>query len=266
MKVVDLGEIDGPILLYGGPYSNRHATRALLAAAEDLGIPGDRRICTGDMVAYASAPVETAELVLAGTGCVVAGNVERQLGAGAEDCGCGFDEGGVCDLLSRSWYPVADRAVGPELRRVFAELPDAAVFRHAGARYGVIHGGVRDISRFIWPGDPAGVFAEERGAFAEEAGDVDVVVAGHSGMAFTRADWINAGVIGMPPHDGRRGGRFVVLEDGRAMIHRLDYDADAARLAMIGAGLDQGYHDALVTGFWPSESVLPRRLRRFSSL
>ncbi len=264
MRVADLGEIDGSILLFGGPYSNLHAMRALVDVAERLGIPKDRRICTGDVIAYAAAPVETAELALAETGCVVAGNVERQLADGAGDCGCGFDEGGVCDLLSRSWYPFADGAVGPELRSVLARLPDAAVFRHAGTRYGVIHGGVRDISRFLWPGDSAEAFADEREAFAEAVGRVDVIVAGHSGLAFTRPEWINAGVIGVPPHDGRLDGRFVTLEGGRAVIHRLDYDADAARKSMIEAGLTQGYHDSLVTGYWPSEGVLPRRLRRFS--
>ena len=32
--------------------------------------------------------------------------------------------------------------------------------------------------------------------------------------------------------------------------------------ALIDAGLDQGYHTALETGYWPSEDVLPMDLRR----
>ena len=48
-----------PILVFGGPYSNLRATRALIAEAHRLGIPGDRAICTGDVVAYCAEPEET---------------------------------------------------------------------------------------------------------------------------------------------------------------------------------------------------------------
>ena len=61
---LDLGELDGPVLIFGGPYSNLHATKALKAEAEKLGIPADRVLCTGDVVAYAAAPDATTELIL----------------------------------------------------------------------------------------------------------------------------------------------------------------------------------------------------------
>ena len=43
--------VDGPTLVFGGPYSNLQATRAVLAEAARRGIPHQRVVCTGDVVA-----------------------------------------------------------------------------------------------------------------------------------------------------------------------------------------------------------------------
>ncbi|MFD0858378.1 metallophosphoesterase family protein [Roseovarius aquimarinus] len=265
MRWIDLGTQDAPLLLFGGPYSNLYALDALLEAGARAGIPTARMICTGDVVAYGAAPGETVARIRAAGCTVIAGNVERQLGAGEGDCGCGFSPGSTCDRLSAGWFAHADAAVSAEDRAWMADLPGMAVFRHQGARYAVIHGGARDVSRFIWECDAEEVFAEELAAIAEMVGPVDGVIAGHAGLPFVRqvggATWINAGVIGMPPHDGAPATRFAVLEHGRARIERLDYDHAGARAAMVAAGLTQGYDRALETGYWPSEDVLPAVLR-----
>ena len=147
----DLGVLDGPVMLFGGPYSNAQATRALLRAAHRAGVTGARMVCTGDVVAYCGAPVETVDLIR-GAGChVVAGNCELQLAAGADSCGCGFVPGTACDLLSAGWYGFANARIPEDQRDWMRGLPTLAVFTHAGKRYGVIHGGVRDVSRFLWP-------------------------------------------------------------------------------------------------------------------
>ena len=51
--VRDLGPLQGPVLIFGGPYSNLLATQAMREAAASLNIPGENVICTGDVVAYA---------------------------------------------------------------------------------------------------------------------------------------------------------------------------------------------------------------------
>ncbi|WP_327314567.1 metallophosphoesterase family protein [Jhaorihella thermophila] len=265
MRVADLGEMDGPMLLFGGPYSNLAALEALIAQARVRGLPPERTICTGDVVAYCAEPAECVARIRA-LGChVIAGNCERQLAAGESDCGCGFDEGSACDLLSAGWYGFADARIGSADRDWMRGLPDLAVFRHAGRRHGVVHGGVTDIARFLWPVSPDDAFAQEFAAFAEIAGPVDAIIAGHCGIPFVRETpwgrWINAGVIGMPPNDGRPATRFALLDSGRAEIEELDHDHRAARAAMERAGLTQGYHAALCSGYWPSEDVLPAVLR-----
>jgi len=256
----DLGTIDGAVTLFGGPYSNLQALEAL------AGVVQGEAICTGDLVAYCADPMASVARVRAMGAAVVAGNCERQLAAGALDCGCGFDTGSTCDLLSGPWYAHARAELTPDVRDWMASLPDVISFRHAGARYAVIHGGMTDISRFLWPTSPEVDFATEIGAIEAAIGAVDAVIAGHCGLAFERRIgahwWINAGAIGMPPNDGDVRGAYAILAQGQLTFHRLRYDHTRAAAAMRAAKLTQGYERALETGYWPSEDVLPVPLRR----
>lgn len=268
--VKDLGRISGDILVYGGPYSNLEATGALFDEADRLGIARAQRLCTGDVAAYCADPVATAEIVFERGGPVVAGNCERQLAAGADECGCGFESGSACDLLSRGWYPHARAAFSArgDLRAGFAACPDLITFRHGQRRVAAVHGGLTDIARFIWPTSADAVFDEEIAAIERAVGGVDVVLAGHSGVAFARwiggTLWLNAGVIGLPRNDGSPDTRFAILgETGHRIVH-LRYDHGQAASKMRAAGLVQGYEATLETGYWPSEDILPLDLRRVS--
>ncbi len=264
--VHDLGRLEGDILVFGGCYSNLQATEALFLEAEARGIASANMICTGDMVGYGADAAAVAQAVRASGCAVIAGNVERQIAADAADCGCGFAEGSACDLLSANWYPHAAAQIGDDLRDWMVKLPDLLVFSHDTKRYAVVHGGVAQIARFIWPVSDEAAFLSEFAQAGAIAGRVDAIIAGHSGIAFERTigdrHWINAGAIGMPPHDGRQQTRFVLLTERGARIERLDYDAEAASQSMKRAGLTQGYHSALLSGIWPSEDVLPPEMRR----
>ncbi|WP_298917996.1 metallophosphoesterase family protein [uncultured Roseobacter sp.] len=261
----DLGIINGPVLLFGGPYSNLHALQALIADADRFQIRGHHMICTGDVVAYCGAPAQTVDTIRQMGASVVAGNCEKQLAENAPDCGCGFDADSACDLLSQGWYPFANARVDPKARRWMGHCPDILSFRHQGARYAVIHGGWTEIARFIWPNSSNAVFEMEWCAIESSIGAVDHVIAGHCGLAFVKETpqgrWINPGVIGMPPNDGRQQTRYGILDGGEVQIHRLSYDAEAAAAAMRAAGLTGGYEAALLSGYWPSEDILPVSLR-----
>lgn len=265
LQIKDLGELIGEVLIFGGPYSNLQATDAVLSVAKQRAIAPARCICTGDAVAYCANPAETLHL-LDGACNWVAGNCEKQLTAAADDCGCGFAEGSACDRLSRGWYPFALNAISGPDRALMGRCPDMLVFEHLARRYAVIHGGISDISRFIWPQSDKAVFTQEIAEIQAVAGRIDAVLADHCGVAFQRdidgVEWINAGAIGMPPHDGGARTRYVILGENGARIERLSYDVDAAVDAMQINGLTQGYDIALKTGYWPSEDVLPAALRR----
>ena len=266
MRFRDLGVIEGEVICFGGPYSNLQATEAVLAQGRERGAT---MICTGDVVAYCARPAETVALIRAAGVTVVAGNCERQLAAGAADCGCGFEEGSACDLLSAGWFAHADREVDAEARGWMGELPDMIGFTHAGSRWAVIHGGLSDVSRFLWEVSPQAAFAEEVALIRDVMPDVTGVIAGHSGLPFRRhvagVMWVNAGVIGMPPHDGGQAGRYAVLSVEGVILQDLTYDAAGAFADMQEAGLTQGYERALLSGIWPSQDVLPEGLRRSDS-
>jgi len=259
--VLDLGDLAGPVLIFGGPYSNRHATEALRAEAHRLGIPPERCLCTGDVAAYCAEPMETTDLIR-DWGChVVMGNCEESLAAGAADCGCGFEDGSACDLLSRQWFDHASACLDGPRRSWMGSRPRRIRFRLAGRAFAAIHGGAAEISRFIFASTPE---AEKR-AEADRV-QADVVLAGHCGLPFTQvlADgrgWLNAGVIGMPANDGTTDVWYALLvpEGGgvRLTHHRLAYDHAGAAAAMRAAGLAEGYARALETGLWPSLDVLP---------
>ncbi len=260
--------VDGPLLAFGGPYSNLQATEAVLAEAALRGIPARRVLCTGDVVAYAADAAATCDLVMDSGIAVLAGNCEEQLATAAPDCGCGFEEGTACDLLSRSWYAHALGEVTARHRAWMAALPRRmALALPDGRRLAVLHGGAAEVSRFLFPSTPEPVLADEIAA----AG-ADGVVAGHCGMPFARvvgdALWLNAGAIGMPADDGTPRGWFAVLTpDASGLVVEilpLDYDHAAAAAAMRRARLPEGYAAALESGIWPSCDVLPaaERARR----
>lgn len=261
MRVQDFGRFDEPIVLFGGPYSNLAALEALST------IIGERpAICTGDVVAYGAEPVQTVNLMQAMAVHCIAGNCERQVAEGALDCGCGFENGSSCDLLSRGWYSYLSSECDPDTITWLADQPELGVFIQGKRRYAVVHGGATAINRFIWPDSQSEVFLEEITALEGHLGKIDGIVAGHCGIAFHRKieeyQWINAGAIGLPAHDGRPETRYAVLTDGDVVIERLSYEHESARSAMVRVGLTQGYHDTLRSGLWPSEDVLPPSLRR----
>ena len=252
---------DGPILVFGGPYSNLEATRAVLAEARRLAIPQERVICTGDVVAYCGSAAETTRLVFESGVNVVKGNCDEQLGEDADDCGCGFPDGSACDRLSTAWYAYARGQVDEGDRRWFASLPERIDLEIGGARLAVVHGSVSRINAFIFATSDIG---EKRAELALSGSDG--VIGGHCGLAFSQVIdgrlWHNAGVVGMPANDGTRRVWYSVISPlaggGVRIEHRpLEYDFRSAMARMVEAGLPADYRVALETGIWPSHDVLP---------
>lgn len=265
MKHCDLGVLDDDLLLFGGAYSNLQATLALLEEARVRNVAADHVICTGDLVAYCGAPSATLAAVRDFGSVVLAGNCEVQLALNADDCGCGFEEGTTCDRLSVAWYAYARAQLNANALAWMAGLPDVLSFKHHGKRYGVLHGGATDVARFIWETDDEAVFDVEWMALEAITGPIDGVIAGHSGLPFIRETprgvWMNAGVIGMPPHDGRQQTQFGLLSGGAFEMVDLSYHVSGAVADMEAAKLPMDYAVALQSGYWPSEDVLPDALR-----
>ena len=261
--------LDGPTLVFGGPYSNLQATAAVRDEAARLGIPPARIICTGDLIAYCGDPAPTIDLVRAAGIHVVMGNCDEQLAQGAGDCGCGFPSGSACERLSAAWFAHADAQVGRDARAYLATLPRRIDLLIGGRRLAVIHGSVSRINQFVFASTAAAIKRREL-----DLAGADGVIGGHCGLPFTQTIdgelWHNAGVVGMPAHDGTPRVWYSVLTPvagGLRIEHRaLAYDHAAAAAAMIRAGLPPDYREALASGIWPSCDVLPYREIRESGV
>ncbi len=253
---LDLWEIDRPVLVFGGPYSNARVTEALIKAARSHGIAPSHVICTGDVAAYCGEPERTSQLLMQ-FGChTVFGNCEDSLGYRLDDCSCGFEEGTACDVLAGHWYAHADATLSDTSRAWMRQAHRRITFTMADARIAVVHASLNSLNEFV--------FAST--AMDAGFGDYDGIIGGHSGLPFTITSeerfWHNAGATGMPANDGTSRVWYSILNpvDGAIDIRHfaLNYDQAAAADAMRRAGLPMGYAKGLETGLWLGLDVLPR--------
>lgn len=264
-SVRDLGELTGPILVFGGPYSNLQATQAMIGEADRLGIAPVNIICTGDVVAYAADPAATTDAIMDWGIVTVMGNCEESFGAEADDCGCGFEEGTACDVMSRQWYAYANACLTPSQRAWMRGLPWGLRFTLGGRRFAVLHGSAQSINEFVFEASDDNV----KRSGLEMLG-VDAVIGGHSGVPFTQLTgsglWHNAGVIGMPANDATPRVWYSVLRTTDQGIEieicPFEYDHAAAARAMRDRKLPEGYASCLETGLWPNMDVMPQAERK----
>jgi len=258
--------MNGPVLVFGGTYSNLEATVALRREADRLGIGPDNIVCTGDVVAYCADPVATVAAVRDWGVPVIMGNCEESLGWSKDDCGCGFEEGTACEQLSIDWYSYANRALGAEDRAWMRSLPRRLEVTIGNRRLAVVHGSVESINSFVFASTP---WADKERQIAGSG--CDGVIGGHSGIPFTHAAdgklWHNSGALGMPANDGTSRVWYSLFlpkgDDIEIRLMSLQYDALAAARKMRERGLPAGYADALETGLWPScDVLLPEELAR----
>jgi predicted phosphodiesterase len=245
-------------LFFGGSYSNIHALQSLKEEAEKLNIPAQNIYHTGDVVGYCAFPNETVNAVREWGINVIAGNVEVQLSEGKKSCGCNFEKGSRCADFSTRWYPYAQTQVSVANIDWMKTLKTYQVVEINGLRFGIIHGGLTDISQFI--------FESTDTAKKEEIIhqlNVDVVVAGHSGIPFMQQIktkyWINPGVIGMPANDGTPRGWYAIYNaiTNTFTLKSLNYDHIEASKEMIGKDLPTEYAKTLIDGFWDNCEILP---------
>ncbi len=257
---MDLGTFTQPVLLFGGPYSNFDAIKALKKQADNIGIPPNHIICTGDIVAYCAQPYETVEMIRSWGIHVLMGNCEESFANKADDCGCGFNKGTSCDLLSAEWFQYANTQLIDEQREWFAKLPRKLSFTFFDKKVQIVHGSISSINQFLFASSDPQLFLQQA-----TISDADIIIAGHSGIPFSKKIhdklWHNAGAIGMPANDGTSNTWFSVLsrsdEKTRIESIALHYDHEHAHEQMQLAGLKNKYASALKTGLWPSMDVLP---------
>ncbi len=279
-STLDIGTLEGPLLVFGGSYSNLQALKKMKAIAGDLGIPASNIIHTGDVVGYCAQPEEVVHAVRAWGIHVIAGNVEIQLREGQTDCGCEFEEGSRCDIFSMQWFPYAQERLSQASIDWMDGLPDFIRFEYAGHQGLVVHGSWFNTAEYIFQSTP---WEEKKRNF--DAAGVDLVLAGHCGLPFVDKGmeglWLNPGVIGMPANDGTTRVWYLVLGDkqqdvvvagvkgGNAVAktvhrggihytqHSFEYNFAAAAALMEAEPLPKAYAHTLRTGVWDNCEILP---------
>jgi len=261
MQAANLGHIEAEkLLIFGGPYGKLEATQALFAKAEKIGIGSDYIICTGEIVSYCADPLETTYFLCDKNIHIIQGNCEQSLAEDSEECGCGFEEGTACDVLSKSWFSYCRSQINADIKEWFGSLPERLYFTFSGKSFAVVHGSPVNISEFVFASDP-----DEKLTAHIQKTEADCVIGGHSGLPFTKVIddrcWHNAGVIGMPANDGTPRVWYSLIsqsEGGIVFEHKaLSYPAPAAQAKMEKEGLPDGYAQALTSGLWPSLDILP---------
>ena len=252
------------LVVFGGVYGNLAALESLLDWAAKRGAAANQFVCTGDLAAYCADGAAVCELVrkeLAGRAILIRGNCERALAEDAEDCGCGFESGSACAILSDAWFRHARSTIPPESKQWMGSLPARRNFIFAGRRIAAVHAGSGADNEFIFSSTPE---REKRRQLA--ALEADGVICGHSGIPFSELVggnlmWHNSGALGMPANDGTVRVWFSLWEESGSAIRirhiPLEYDFGSVREAMRVAGMPEGYRECLESGIWPSDSVLP---------
>lgn len=252
------------MLVFGGICGNLHAWHALLRVAARAGIPPRDWVCTGDMVAYCAdgeaVCAEVRKVMPKGTGIIIRGNCERSVAEDNDDCGCGFAEGGVCDVLSASWFNHAKKTITPRHKRWFASLPERAKVSFGGRVLTVLHAAADADNRFVFPSTPEGEKMQQI-----RQCQTDGIIAGHCGIPFSQLIgnklWHNSGALGMPANDGTARVWFSIFrraKGGIRITHRpLVYAKTKTCRAMQKAGLPPHYQKTLTDGLWPSDDILP---------
>ncbi len=258
-KTINLGEIRGKVLLFGGVYSNLQALESLIAIAEKEGISPKNCFCTGDIVGYCAQPEETVDRFISWGAQSIIGNVEEQLRSGALDCGCDFSVGSRCDNFSKEWYPFAQKELSKDSIDWMKGLPNHISFVFSGKKVTLVHGSYDHISEFIFRSSPWEIKQQSFDAVKS-----DIIVAGHCGLPFYDIHkellWLNPGVIGMPANEGKTRVWYAVMDDLNGFsfrYHTLEYDNQTANELMLSRGLPKEYAHTLQTGLWDNMQILP---------
>ncbi|MGI8778403.1 MAG: radical SAM protein [Acidimicrobiales bacterium] len=238
------------IAVFGGPYSNPYALRALLDDARRRGC--DRIFCLGDLGGFGAEPDALWPLLLGGGVECIAGNYDIAIGRGDEDCGCGYRDPRDSEF-AQLIYDYTKAHTSREFAAWMRDLPGEHRETIAGVDVHMVHGSPLVVNDFFWESLSDDAVGERL-----DASGADVLLCTHTGLPWQkRVDGrlvVNVGVIGRPANDGRTDVWYSVIDlaDGRAeaQLVPLAYDWKAQAASMRAAGLPEAFVETIETGWW----------------
>jgi len=251
-----------PIAVFGGPYGNHLALRAVL---EDAARRGASAIyCLGDLGGFGPRPGAMIALLEEFQVITVVGNYDRALAERRPDCGCGYTHP-KDNEYARIAYAFTDARASAQDRAWMARLPESLRLLRGGRRYLLCHGSPRQTNEFLWDSASSNPFLERIAAEAQ----ADQVLCTHTGLHWQRElgmgrRIVNVGAIGRPANDGLRVAWYAWFASDRhdAQFLPVAYDTDAVAAEMDAEGLPPEFGETIRTGWWTTcLEVLPAKER-----
>ncbi|HEU4940545.1 MAG TPA: metallophosphoesterase family protein [Candidatus Eisenbacteria bacterium] len=256
-------ELMEPIAVFGGPYGNHAALRAVL---EDAARRGAATIyCLGDLGGFGPRPQAMVSLLEEFQVVTVAGNYDRALTERWPDCGCGYTHPRDNEY-ARIAYAFTDARTTDADRAWMARLPGSHRLTRGGRRYLLCHGSPRQTNEFLWESASSDGFLAR---LAREA-EADQILCTHTGLHWQRqlpesgVRVVNVGAVGRPANDGRRAAWYAWFAADRhdpAFIPAA-YDAERVAAEMDAEGLPPEFGETIRTGWWTTcLEILPAKER-----
>jgi pyruvate-formate lyase-activating enzyme/diadenosine tetraphosphatase ApaH/serine/threonine PP2A family protein phosphatase len=252
------------IAVFGGPYANPYALRAML---RDAGVRGCERIfCLGDLGGFGADCDAIWPLLLEqGVECI-AGNYDVAIGRGDPDCGCGYaDERD--NHYAQLIYDYTLQATSPAFAAWMHELPLEHREVIGGVDVHMVHGSPLAINDFLWES-----LDDEELRMRLALSGAEVLLCTHTGIPWQRRVddtlIVNVGTVGRPANDGRPETSYAVLElepgEACAVPVGVAYDWRSQAASMRAAGLPGAFVETIETGWWTTclEIVPPRERAR----
>jgi len=251
---------------FGGVYSNH---RSLAAVLEDIARWGaDLTRCLGDLGGFGPAPDRSLELIREAGVPTLRGNVDLSVGAGLEDCRCGYTDPRD-NHFAQIAYDYTRKGTPREWRAWYRALPVSLRLEMGGRRLLLCHGSPRRQNEFLWASTSPVPFLER--LLREH--QADVILCTHTGLHWARSlpsggQVVNVGALGRPANDGRTNVWYALLTAGEpggpldVEFVPVAYDHERLAREMRHEGLPQEFIETILTGFWTTcLEILPARER-----
>jgi pyruvate-formate lyase-activating enzyme/predicted phosphodiesterase len=252
------------IAVFGGPYANPYALRAMLHDARARGV--ERIFCLGDLGGFGAECDAIWPLLADESVQCIAGNYDVAIGRGDPDCGCGYTDERD-NHYAQLIYDYTLQATSPAFAAWMHELPPEHREVIGGADVHMVHGSPLAVNDFLWES----LDDDELRARLALSG-ADVLLCTHTGIPWQRRVdetlIVNVGTVGRPANDGRAETWYALLElergKARAVLVPVAYDFRSQAASMRAAGLPEAFVETIETGWWTTclEIVPPRERAR----